>query len=151
MSAFNRNRTEKSYIADLEPSDLDISEDMLNEALINITISALSLNIHHEMVNRTLTHVFNVYRFNNKLSFYLPYGLCLLCTLPVLVVSLLALYQNGVTAIDGGFVQLLMTTTGRTELEDMAAKGCLRWRRERTERFKEVESQIWRDDHGRCE
>jgi hypothetical protein len=98
---------------------------MLNEVLANITISALSLNKHYEIKNGSSTRVFNVYHFNNRLSFYLPYGLCLLFTIPVLVVGLLALQHNGVTAIDGGFVQLLMTTTGRTRIEDAAGAGCM--------------------------
>jgi hypothetical protein len=46
-------------------------------------------------------------------------------TLPVLILGFLALYHNGVTAIDGRFVQILMTTTGRTGLEAAASKGCL--------------------------
>jgi hypothetical protein len=98
---------------------------LLNEALANITISSLALNKHFESVNGTSTRVFNVYHFENRLSFYLPYGLCLLFTLPVLVLGLLALHHNGVTAIDGGFVQLLMTTTGQTKIEDAIGAGCL--------------------------
>jgi hypothetical protein len=125
VSVFNTDRLNSSDLFDIDHTDFDTSEKLLNEALINITISSLSLGVHYEMVNGTSTRVFNVYRFEKRLSFYVPYGLCLLFTLPVLVVGLLALHHNGVTAIDGGFVQLLMTTTGRTELEDIAAQGCL--------------------------
>jgi hypothetical protein len=109
----------------MQPGDFSITEDLLNEALANITISSLSLNTHFQMIGGTSTRVFNVYHFNSRLSFYLPCSLCLLFTLPVLVLGLLALQHNGVTAIDGGFVQLLMTTTGRTVTADAAGTGCM--------------------------
>ena len=49
-----------------------------------------------------------------------------MCTLPIIVLGILALRHNGVSAIDGGFLQVLMTTaTGRTKMEVAAAQGCL--------------------------
>jgi hypothetical protein len=53
-----------------------------------------------------------------------PYGFCLLLTLPVLILGFLILHHSGVTAINGGFAHILMTT-GRTGLEFEASKGCL--------------------------
>jgi hypothetical protein len=123
VSAFNKMRANNSDLADLNPEDFDISEALLNQALANITISALSLGTWYDNVHGSSTRVFNVYHFHNRLSFYLPYGLCLLLTFPVRVLGLLALQHNDVTAVDGGFVQLLMTTTRRTDLEDAAARG----------------------------
>jgi hypothetical protein len=125
VSAFNKMRANNSDLADLNPEDFDISEALLNQALANITISALSLGTWYDNVHGSSTRVFNVYHFHNRLSFYLPYGLCLLLTFPVRVLGLLALQHNDVTAVDGGFVQLLMTTTRRTDLEDAAARGYL--------------------------
>ncbi|KAF2125621.1 hypothetical protein P153DRAFT_359973 [Dothidotthia symphoricarpi CBS 119687] len=122
-SAFNKYYIESEIGA--TPLSIDFSEALLNEALANITISALSLNTWYDVVHGSSTKVMNVYHFERKLSFYLPYGLCLLLTLPVLAVGLLALRHNGVSAIDGGFVQILMTTTGHTELDRVAMKGCL--------------------------
>jgi hypothetical protein len=99
--------------------------DMANELLINTTISALALNQRFDMVNGTETLNFNAYRFENKLAFFLPYGLSLALAIPILALGFVALYaqNHGVSAISGGFLQLLMTTTGRTSLEAVVTKG----------------------------
>ncbi|KAI4607625.1 hypothetical protein J4E83_009522 [Alternaria metachromatica] len=99
--------------------------DMANELLINTTISALALNQRFDTVNGTETRTFNIYRFENKLAFFLPYGLSLALAIPVLVLGLIALYvqNHGVSAISGGFMQLLMTTTGRGSLEAVVTRG----------------------------
>ncbi|CAN9374451.1 unnamed protein product [Alternaria alternata] len=99
--------------------------DMANELLINTTISALALNQRFDTVNGTETLNFNAYRFENKLAFFLPYGLSLVLAIPILVLGFVALYaqNHGVSAISGGFLQLLMTTTGRTSLEAMVTRG----------------------------
>jgi hypothetical protein len=99
--------------------------EMANELLINTTISALALNKRFDIVNGTESHTFNIYRFQDKLVFFLPYGLCLGLAIPILVLGLIALHvhNNGVSAITGGFVQILMTTTGRTEIEAAILKG----------------------------
>ncbi|KAJ8108732.1 hypothetical protein OPT61_g7964 [Boeremia exigua] len=103
----------------------NFSEALLNEVLANITISALSLNLWYESVNGTETRVFNVYTFQRQLNFFLPYGLCLLFTLPIIAIGLVSLQQNGASAIDGGFLQILMTAaTGQTQIEKVAARGC---------------------------
>jgi len=99
--------------------------DMANELLINTTISALALNQRFDIVNGTETRTFNVYRFENKLAFFLPYGLSLALAIPILSLGLVALYvqNHGVSAISGGFMQLLMTTTGRGSLEAVIMRG----------------------------
>lgn len=52
------------------------------------------------------------------------YGLCLGLAIPILALGLFALYvqNNGASATSGGFLQLLMTTTGRTAVEAVLAK-----------------------------
>ncbi|CAN9335502.1 unnamed protein product [Alternaria alternata] len=77
------------------------------------------------MVNGTETRGFNAYRFENKLAFFLPYGLSLTLAVPILALGFIALYvqNHGVSAISGGFLQLLMTTTGRTSPEAVVTKG----------------------------
>jgi len=99
--------------------------EMANELLINTTISALALNQRFDIVNGTETRTFNIYRFENKLAFFLPYGLSLALAIPILVLGLIALYvqNHGVSAISGGFMQLLMTTTGRSSLEAVVTRG----------------------------
>ena len=98
---------------------------MANELLINTTISALALNQRFDIVNGTETRTFNIYRFENKLAFFLPYGLSLALAIPILALGLVALYvqNHGVSAINGGFMQLLMTTTGRGSLEAVVTRG----------------------------
>ncbi|KAI4680744.1 uncharacterized protein J4E84_007884 [Alternaria hordeiaustralica] len=112
--------------------DIDLSydcpafdPDMANELLINTTISALALNQRFDIVNGTETRTFNIYRFENKLAFFLPYGLSLALAIPILALGLVALYvqNHGVSAINGGFMQLLMTTTGRGSLEAVVMRG----------------------------
>jgi len=92
---------------------------MARELLVNTTISALSMNERFDVVNGTETRNFNVYHFQNKLAFFLPYGLSLGLAIPIIVLGLIALYvqNHGVSAISGGFLQLLMTTSGRTAIE----------------------------------
>lgn len=126
ISAFNTNR-----FLEQDPSAKNFFvmsefEALLNEALANITISALSLGLWDDVVNGTGTRLYNIYRFHRQLNFFLPYGLCLLFTLPVVAIGLVSLRNNGVSSIDGGFLQILMTAaTGRTELETAASKGHL--------------------------
>ena len=98
--------------------------DMANELLINTTISVMALNTRFGIVNGTETRASNVYRFENKLAFFLPYGLSIGLGIPIIALGLLSFYihNQGVSAINGGFLQLLMTTTGRTGLEDMVIK-----------------------------
>jgi hypothetical protein len=107
------------------PSCRSFDPEVAKELLINTTISALALNKRFNTVNGTESRSFNAYRFQRKLGFFLPYGLTLALALPIIALGLVALYvQNrGVSAISGGFLQLLMTTTGRTELERTIARG----------------------------
>jgi hypothetical protein len=98
---------------------------MANELLINTTISALALNQRFDIVNGKETLNFNAYHFENKLALILPYSLSLALAIPILVLGFIALYvqNHGVSAISGGFLQLLMTTTGRTSIETVVTKG----------------------------
>jgi deoxyhypusine synthase len=105
--------------------EMIFTETLLNEALANLTISALSLNYWYDSINGMSTKQFNLYQFTHKINFFLPYGLPLLFAIPIIALGIMALYHNGVSAIDGGFLQLLVTTTGRTELESHATKACL--------------------------
>ena len=97
---------------------------MAKKLLINTTISALALDKRFGIVNGTETLTFNVYRFKNKLAFFIPYGLSIGLGIPIIALGLLSFYvhNQSTSAISGGFLQLLMTTTGRTGLEDMVIK-----------------------------
>lgn len=104
--------------------NLTVTESLLNSLLANVTISALSLDTWYDLVKGTENIPFKIYRFENKLNFFLPYGISLFLAIPIIGIGLLAIRNNGVTAIDGGFLQILMTTTGRTKLEEAAVQGC---------------------------
>ncbi|KAH7406408.1 hypothetical protein DE146DRAFT_647407 [Phaeosphaeria sp. MPI-PUGE-AT-0046c] len=122
LSVFSRRMPSNTAIIGAGPFfDPPIAKDLL----INTTISALSLNERFDTVNGTETRDFNVYRFENKLAFFLPYGLCLVLAVPMLALGLVALYvqNNGISAMSGGFLQLLMTTTGHTAVEDVIARS----------------------------
>lgn len=99
--------------------------EMAKELLINSTISTLSRNRVFNVVEGTTTRTFNIYRFRDKVAFFVPYGLSLGLGLPMIALGLIAFYgpNNRVSAITGGFIQILMTTTGRTSLEEIIAKG----------------------------
>jgi hypothetical protein len=111
----------ESYTFDPRTS-LNITEASINELLANVSISALSLNTWYGMVSVNDTNYRNVYRFSQPLNFFLPYGLCLATALILVVLGLNALRLNGVPATEGGFLQILLTTTGDTELNKMAAE-----------------------------
>jgi hypothetical protein len=98
--------------------------NMANELLINTTISTMALNKRYGLVNGTEMRTFNIYRFKNNLAFFLPYGLSIALGIPIIALGLLSFYvhNQGTSAISGGFLQLLVTTTGRTGLEDMVIK-----------------------------
>lgn len=59
------------------PRFYNMSEDLLSEIIANITISALNLNVNHEVVNGTGTRIYSAYHFHRRLDFFLPYGLWL--------------------------------------------------------------------------
>jgi hypothetical protein len=98
--------------------------EMANELLINTTISTMALGRRWGIANGTGTRTFNIFRFKNKLAFFLPYGLSIALGIPIIALGLLSFYvhNQGTSAISGGFLQLLVTTTGRTGLEDMVIK-----------------------------
>lgn len=120
LSVFERRLS----INEMDHSCARFDEKMANELLINTTISALALNKRFRVVNGTETRAFNVYRFKNKLAFFIPYGLSIGLGIPIIALGLLSFYihNQGTSAISGGFLQLLMTTTGRTDLDDMVFK-----------------------------
>jgi hypothetical protein len=75
--------------------------------------------------NATISDTINVYSFSRPLNLILPYFVTLLLAIPFILVGGAALHQNGVSAIDGGFMQILTTTTGSAVIDKAAAGGCL--------------------------
>jgi hypothetical protein len=112
---------------------------MLKDSLANATISALSLDRRYQMENGTTMETVNVYRFEHKSKFFLPYALCLGFALPILMVGYSALYYNGASAIGGGFLQILVTTSGQTRLREVAAGSSMGGRENISSELKNME------------
>jgi hypothetical protein len=104
----------------------DITQDLLNQALLNLTL-AIGYQIGYWNISTMIstTQMVNKYTFATPRNFYIPYGLLLILSIPILVLAMMSLYQNGVPAEDGGFIQVLMTTRGNKDLDRLAAAGCL--------------------------
>lgn len=102
-----------------DPRNLTITEASLNDLLSNITVSTLFLDVQRAIVPVTVTDYQNTYEFSNRLSFFLPYALCLGIALLYVGIGIWALVMNGVPSTDGGFLQIMMATRGRTEMEKL--------------------------------
>jgi hypothetical protein len=105
---------------------LSITEAKLNEALANLTLNTMfALQQWNTVVLVEIEETANVYSFAARKNLIIPYFLSLGVAIPFLILGGISMYQNGVSAIDGGFVQVLMTTTGSKTLEPAAAAGSL--------------------------
>jgi hypothetical protein len=104
----------------------NITPDHLNQALFNLTL-AIGYQIGYWNISTMIstTQMVNKYTFAAPLNFYIPYGVLLILSIPILVLAMISLYRNGVPAKDGGFLQVLMTTRGNKDLDKLAAAGCL--------------------------
>ena len=70
--------------------------------------------------------MYKVYHFQRPLNLFLPYGLYLLFTLPITGIGLISLRWNSLSAIDGGFLQILIQLRpSRLRFEIAAFKGYL--------------------------
>lgn len=108
---------------DADPLDLTINEQLVIDSLKNITINTFHrLNWWNETASITRSTTHNIYSFSSRVRLLLPYGLSLLVSLPFLAVGVISLHRNGVPAIEGGFIQYLVTTTGSSELMKAAAR-----------------------------
>ena len=103
-----------------------LSSEILNDALFNTTMSAaIQLGFWNTTVPVHATTMQQQYSFFSLRTILIPYLACLLLSMPFLYIGLASLRSNGVSAIEGGFLQLLMTTTGSRELERVVAVRCL--------------------------
>ncbi|KAL8996887.1 MAG: hypothetical protein Q9169_003698 [Polycauliona sp. 2 TL-2023] len=103
-----------------------VTEESLNDALFNLTLSAaLQLGFWTDTVVADVTSQLNVYSFTSPMQLLAPYLVCLFLSFPLLLIGLRSLRLNGVSAIQGGFVQVMMTTMGSRRLEEAVAGGCV--------------------------
>lgn len=82
----------------------------------------ISLNNWKVTANGTETRLVNFYHFKNKTAFFVPYALCLGVAIPIAALGLASMHENDVTAITGGFLQVLMTTSDQFSLREAAQK-----------------------------
>ncbi|CZT09487.1 uncharacterized protein RAG0_14244 [Rhynchosporium agropyri] len=132
----------------------NITADMLNAYLLNTTISIMTAyGRWNTTVNATTFHTLTVYSFSEPLNLIVPYFLTLLVSVPFIVMGFLALLKNGVSATDGGFMQLITTNTGSAIIDKAAAGGCLGGDDSAPQELKDMEIRfgefIERDEPGR--
>jgi hypothetical protein len=99
--------------------DLNITETTINEYLIKVAISALSLNAGTAPVPVNISTYQATYEFSNPLNLILPYSLSLLFCTVFVGIGIWSWTHNGASAADGGFLQVMTATTGRTRMEDL--------------------------------
>jgi hypothetical protein len=104
-------------------TDISPTEDLLNTLLYNITLSAFSLGTWKENVSVTSTLYRNTYQFSHKRNLILPYSICLSVAIVFAVIGMWSLFQNGIPAADGGFLQVMMATRGDTQMERLVLKN----------------------------
>jgi hypothetical protein len=105
---------------------IDIRPENLNEGLLNVTLSLIStLNIYNTTTNAMVLASVNVYSFSRPSNLVVPYFLLLVIAIPCLVLGGVSLYSNGVSAVDGGFIQLLATTRGSKKLDEATVGASL--------------------------
>jgi len=132
------NLLDNAYNSTAGPN-LVVNGDTLNEMLQNVTLSLMNnFGIWTREVEATQSTLRNVYSFSNKLNLLLPYYVTLLVALPLLVIGGWSMRENGVTATDGGFLQILTTTSRSEQLRQAAAAGSLGGEENVPEELKEL-------------
>jgi hypothetical protein len=123
-----RFNTNFGHFTPAEPANMafNITEDILNEYLLNYTMSMMiAFGTWNTTANATRFETVNVYDFSSPLNLILPYFLSLTLAIPFLLLGGVALFKNGVSAIDSSFMQIIATSTGSAVLDKAAAGGCL--------------------------
>jgi hypothetical protein len=101
---------------------LNITEDLLNDVLTNITLSAISLGTWWDMVPVTTVRYRNTYSFANPINLIVPYSVCLAAATIFAGIAIWSLWQNGIPAADGGFLQIMVATRGNTAMERLVLR-----------------------------
>jgi hypothetical protein len=110
----------------IRSSPFQISEDIFNNYLLNMSMSATQAYGHwNTSVNATKDITVNAYSFSAPLNLILPYFITLLLAMPFIILGGLALYWNGISPMDGGCMQIITTSTSSAVLDRAAAGGCL--------------------------
>jgi hypothetical protein len=97
----------------------NITENILNDVLTNITLSAISLGTWWDSVLVVTTRYQATYSFANPINLILPYSICFAAATVFAIIAIWSLWQTGTPAADGGFLQIMMATRGNTEMEKL--------------------------------
>jgi hypothetical protein len=109
-----RGRDPREYI--------NTTQDLLNDVLTNIAISAISLETWWDIVSITTTRYQSTYSFANPLNLILPYSICFAAATIFAAIAIWSLSRNGTPAADGGFLQIMIATRGDTEMERLVLR-----------------------------
>jgi hypothetical protein len=121
-TAFNAYR----YNFATDYPSFEVSEKILNEGLANTTLNVMyGFGQWNTTVAANVTEITTVYVFKVRRNLIVPYFLTLFVAILFLILGIISMHQNGVSAMDGGFLQILMTTTGSMTINKAAAGGCL--------------------------
>ena len=103
--------------------------------------------------NASMLTPINVYSFSRPLNLIIPYFVSLIVAIPFILLGGIALAKNGVSAMDGGFTQIIATSTGSAVLDRAAAGGCLGGSESVPQELKDLEIRfgefIGREEPGR--
>lgn len=100
-----------------DPRDLDFPEELINEVLTNITISALTLNTWRKEIPVNQTVFRSVYKFSHPENLIIPYAVCFSVGTVFILIGMYCVWCNGAPVADGGFLQIMLATRGNTEME----------------------------------
>ena len=101
----------------------DISPARMEELLQNVTISVLSVSPSNISTTILWSNTANFYTFYRPINLLLPYSLSLTAAIFFIVLGLLALKSNGISASSGGFLQTLTTARASETLNHVAEKS----------------------------
>lgn len=111
-TAFNLDRYNDN---DTDPR-LSITEDLINEALQNITIAAsFALPIGSQSVNTSTLNMQPTFRFKPRMLLVLPYTLSLLAALLMICAATWAIQINGSAVEDNAFIQTFTCAVGSSD------------------------------------
>lgn len=103
----------------------DISAKSIEQYLEDVVISTLSLGMSTDKGDIKAKTGANVYIFNEKLQFFLPYAACLIATAGIYAIGLWSLHVNGATARNS-FLQYATTMSSSKSVHALVAESSKR-------------------------
>ncbi|KAK2732113.1 hypothetical protein CKAH01_02059 [Colletotrichum kahawae] len=105
--------------------DYNLSPDILRDLMTNVSLSIFNDGQHLTSTSVTTTNYRLSYVFKSPWRLIAVYAADLIVTAIFLLLGLVAMFQNGVAATPGGFMQILCTTTHEHgTLNRLARQAC---------------------------